>query len=287
MPKVTLGDGVAISYWIDDFTDPWDEQQDILLIHHGSGEHSKFFTPMVPTLARKYRVLRFDARGRGESTAPQEGLTFSGEATDDSPVAVGERCVKDALSLLDQLGIDKVHWFGQASGGVVGIHFAVEHPQRLKSLILCTTPYTFPKEYIESLSFGEKDPATAIAKLGNSEFWRRGTLLSLSLDSSKADRKVVEWELAERQRIQTHVYSAFWKWVQSFDYSAWLPRIEVPTLLLAAEKSQLQNTQMQHFMQQQIPNSQLVVFEGVGHSMHMFMPERCAEAVLDFLETIG
>jgi len=287
MTKVTVDDGVEIHYYLDDYTNPWDEECETILMHHGSGENSKFYIPIAHALARRYRVLRFDARGRGESSAPPEGSTFSGEATDDSPIAAGERCVKDVLSLMDHLGIDKVHWFGVSSGGVIGIPFAVQHPNRLKSLILCTTPYTFPRGYLASLSYGERDPATAIEKLGNSEFWRRGGLFSMVLDSSKAEKKMLEWELAQRQKIPTHIYSAFWKWVQSFDYAEWLPKIKTPTLILAAEHSKIQDPEMQQFMQRQIPNSKLVVFEGVGHSIHMLMPERCAEAVVNFVQSIA
>ncbi|MFC1815010.1 alpha/beta fold hydrolase [Thermodesulfobacteriota bacterium] len=287
MPKVTVDDGVEINYCVDDLTNPWDDVKDTILIHHGAGEHSKYYIPMVPYLARKYQVLRFDARGRGGSTAPPEGSTLSGSASDDSPTAIGERCLKDSLSLMDQMGIDKVHWFGNAAGGWIGIHCAVEHPDRIKSLVLCGSPYKYSKERVLARSFGEKNISAAVEKLGMSEWLKKVNLTAPNLDPLLAGTKLVEWDLAERRKIPAHVYARFYRYATRIDYSDWIPKIKCPTLILVGAKSRVAPLEQQRFMEQQIPNAKLVVFEEVGARIHTLMPERCAETILDFLQTIA
>jgi len=287
MPKVTVDDGVEIAYWLDDFTDPWEEERGVILMHHGSGEHSKFYNRMVPALARRYRVLRFDARGRGESTAPPEGSTLSGEPDDVS--RLGPRFVKDALSLIDHLGIPKVHFFGISSGGIVGVLFAASHPDRVESLILCTAPYKLPDDLVSTLCVGEKDIATAIAKLGFIEWMNQSTLLNLNVDPMKVEPGLADWEVAERRKISTHVMVGFFKWLQKVDLSDELPRIKAPTLILSGggKGPAAYTIEQEHFMQQKIPTAKLVVFDdAVGHSIHMLAADRCTGAVLDYLQTI-
>ena len=216
-------------------------------MHHGSDEHSKFFNPIVPELARKYQVLRFDSRGRGESSAPPKGFTLSGGPDDVSGLA--ERLVKAIINLLDHLGIPRVHFFGVSSGGVIGALLAAAHPDRVKSLVLCTTPYMFPRELLPTMSQREKDVTTAIEKLGTEEWWNRVFGPCGVLDISKARTKLAKWELAERQKIPTHVYALFWKLVQAFDISSVLSKIKAPTLILAAEKSTIATLEQQSYME--------------------------------------
>lgn len=284
MPKVTVDDGVEINYYLDDFTDPWAEVSDTILMHHGSAENATFLAPMVPALARRYRVLRFDARGRGESSAPPEDSTLSGASVDNA-TTVGERFVKDALSLIGQLGIQKVHWWGVASGFTVGVLFATSHPDRIKSLTGCTGCVKFPKEVWEPLALGEKDGPTAIRKLGTKEWYRRGALSNV-IDRSKADARIVEWELSERGKIPAHVYASVWKWATEFDVLGLLPQIKVPTLLISVTESKIIPLEQQCFVLRQIPNARQIVFEDVGHLVHVLDPDRVTSATLDFLQTV-
>ncbi len=281
MPRIPIG-GVEINYYLDDFTDPWAEDTETLLIHHGANENAKFFIPMVPALARRYRVLRYDSRGRGESSAPPEGSTRSGGPDDFT--SLSERYVEDAIGVMDYLGLQKVHWFGQGSGGIIGALLAVFHPDRIKSLVMCTSNYKYPDELKKRNRLGEKDIYTAIYKYGFREY--RTRTWGNMVDESKADPKMMEWNLAQRLKTPTHVIAAHFRWVENFDLSGQFAQMKVPTLIMAAEKSAYAPLEQQHFMQQRIPNARLIVFEGVGTGIHMFMPDRCVEAILEFLKTI-
>jgi len=58
MPKIKTDDEVLIDYVLDDFTNPWDDVQETIGCLHGSTLNKKFYQPMVPYLAHRYRVLR-------------------------------------------------------------------------------------------------------------------------------------------------------------------------------------------------------------------------------------
>ena len=65
--RLQLAPGVELNYRVDDFTDPWREAGTVLLIH-GNNESGLAWHGWVPHLARRYKVVRPDMRGFGDST---------------------------------------------------------------------------------------------------------------------------------------------------------------------------------------------------------------------------
>src|SRR5215472_14784927 len=58
----TTADGLKLAYYVDDFTDPWRKSDTALLLHAAMGNSQRWFQWM-PSLARRYRVVRLDLRG--------------------------------------------------------------------------------------------------------------------------------------------------------------------------------------------------------------------------------
>ena len=71
-------------------------------------------------------MLRYDWLGHGDSAAPPGPYSL-------------DRFVADAVGLMDALGLDKVHWVGISTGGMIGQGVAIGHGDRLASLSLCNT----------------------------------------------------------------------------------------------------------------------------------------------------
>jgi pimeloyl-ACP methyl ester carboxylesterase len=69
LPTVRIGDALTMYYELDDYTDPWTTPETILLIH-GVADTSRSWFAWVPQLARRFRVLRPDLRGFGQSSLP-------------------------------------------------------------------------------------------------------------------------------------------------------------------------------------------------------------------------
>ncbi|HEV8519106.1 MAG TPA: alpha/beta fold hydrolase, partial [Burkholderiales bacterium] len=67
MPYVERPHEPAISYELDDYTDPW-KKAPCLLLQHGFARSSRFWYSWVPYLSRFYRVVRPDLRGLGNSS---------------------------------------------------------------------------------------------------------------------------------------------------------------------------------------------------------------------------
>lgn len=76
MPFARIADDLEMYYEVDDFTDPW-KQPETVVLHHGNCKSTRFWYRWVPILARRYRVVRLDARGLGRSTVPPPGYQWS------------------------------------------------------------------------------------------------------------------------------------------------------------------------------------------------------------------
>ena len=77
-------------------------------------------------LAKNFRVIAYDQRGLGQTHKPPGPYEM-------------EDYSKDAIALLDSLGIGQVHLVGVSFGGMVGLHIALQFPERLKKIVLCCT----------------------------------------------------------------------------------------------------------------------------------------------------
>jgi pimeloyl-ACP methyl ester carboxylesterase len=97
-----------------------------LLLHPGFGCTVEIYWANIQQLARHFRVIVFDPRGAGRSSV--------GDAT-----ATPTTFADDAAALLDALGVDSAHVLGTSFGGMMAQHIALEHPRRVRSLVLCCT----------------------------------------------------------------------------------------------------------------------------------------------------
>ncbi|MGD9957766.1 alpha/beta fold hydrolase [Nocardioides sp.] len=135
---VTVSDGVQICYQT--FGTPEDEA--VLLVMGLGGPMTWWDPGFCKLLASKgFFVIRYDNRDTGRSTKlKQHHVTkahvlraFAGRPV-SAPYSLG-RMGEDGLAILDQLGIEKAHVCGISMGGMIAQTLAVEHPERVQSLV--------------------------------------------------------------------------------------------------------------------------------------------------------
>ncbi|HXF78912.1 MAG TPA: alpha/beta fold hydrolase, partial [Usitatibacter sp.] len=97
----------------------------VVLVHAIGCDH-RMWDSLASDLAARYRVVRVDVRGHGESPVPPGEYSLKALA-------------EDVLAVLDGLKIEKAHWVGLSMGGMIGQAFALAHPDRLGRLVLANT----------------------------------------------------------------------------------------------------------------------------------------------------
>lgn len=96
-----------------------------IVLSHGFLMDHTMFDPQVESLADRYRCIRWDERGFGDTPAPGP-FTYWDSAD-------------DAVALLDHLGIDQAVFVGMSQGGFLSLRAALAHPDRVRALVLIDT----------------------------------------------------------------------------------------------------------------------------------------------------
>jgi pimeloyl-ACP methyl ester carboxylesterase len=97
-----------------------------VLLAHPLGVTHRLWDEAAAALRDRYRVVRYDVRGHGGSAVPPGPYTLA-------------QMAGDARALLDGLDIEAVHFVGMSMGGCIAMAFALDHPDRVRSLVLCDT----------------------------------------------------------------------------------------------------------------------------------------------------
>lgn len=122
MNRFTTSDGLSLAYH-DAGSGP------VVLCLAGLTRNSRDFGPLLAPatghVADGIRLIRLDSRGRGDSDFDPDFTNYS--------VAVEAR---DALELLDHLGLDRAAIFGTSRGGILALAIAAVAPQRLSGVLL-------------------------------------------------------------------------------------------------------------------------------------------------------
>lgn len=105
----------------------------VVTLAHSLATDLTLWDDIAAEMARHYTVLRYDARGHGQTDATEEPYDFP-------------MLVNDLVGLLDALKIERTHFVGLSMGGMLGQHFALTHPQRLDHLALVSTTSRIPPE---------------------------------------------------------------------------------------------------------------------------------------------
>lgn len=97
-----------------------------MLLSHALGTSADLWAPQMDAFTNAFRVIRYDARGHGRSSAPPGSYTI-------------DQLGRDALAVLDAAGVDRAHVCGLSLGGLTALWLGIHAPERIVSLILAST----------------------------------------------------------------------------------------------------------------------------------------------------
>lgn len=266
-----VGD-LDIHYDLADYTDPWrTDERETFLLYPGYCRNIEFWRAWVPLLGRDYRVLRMDARGYGDTSKPAPG----------SPLTV-EMLANDAMGLIDELGIERVHWVGESTGGYVGLVAALNHAHRIATLTVCNTDAKMGGETISTYALGEANQGAAIRKYGVAEWCRRTLEHRMDLDSAPAGLDTfVPREMA---KTPDHVAVAMFELFSTGDLMPRLGEIKAPTLLIAGGKCSGRRKRHMAEMADKLKRAKIALIDGYDHGIHFLAPDAVVAEVRMFLQ---
>ena len=263
MPTIKIG-GDDLSYEVHGDGPP-------LMLVSGLNGVASFWAKQVPLLAKSFRVILHDHRGTGQSTHSRMSYSVDQMAT-------------DVLALMDALHVESAHLAGHSTGGAIGQTLALDHPRRIRSLVLSAT-WAGPDPFFRRLFESRK----AILLTQGQEAYMRASILALAPPRwvSENDAAITE---QQRQQIAAaapvEVQASRIDAIVRFDQRARLGAVRCPTLVIVAQDDMVTPQFYSDELAAKIPGAKLVVLEYGGHFAPVIVPDAYNEAVSSFLRAL-
>ena len=250
MPVLTRPDGVRLNFEVHGDGPP-------LVLLEGLGGDIPGWRRNIPVLARELTVIAYDFRGNGNSDEPPGPCTMA-------------TFVDDTAALLDSLGIERAHVYGQSFGGMVAQELALTARERVRTLILAATHAG------RASAVHVKD-----AKVPKGEPW--WSLYAPGFPDAHPEHVAEDLRIGALQPKHPVGGRRQWEAMQAFDSYDRLPALDVPTLVLQGTEDLVVAPENAEILSERIPGAKLLWLEGAGHLYHSEQPEAADAAVLDFV----
>ncbi len=240
-----------------------------LILGHGMLCTCRMFDQIVPTLSQTYQVICFDFSGHGYSGPPPDQFDL-------------HRLAFEYLSVLDTLDIERVHLAGFSMGGMAALPFALQYPDRLRSLTLMNTS-------AEEQPFKERQLLKILAALGHAigltpRASRMATHLMFSHAFSKRRPDIVQ---AWRLRVEAMTLRAIAKTTTLIAYRDSvvdrLHEIRVPALVIGSDLDEAAPLAHSQVLAAHLPNAEFVTLTQTGHGSPVERPREVLAHLLPFL----
>ncbi len=239
-----------------------------VLLLHGLGDSWRAFELVLANLPDSIHAFALTQRGHGDSSRPEEGYSSYDFAA-------------DLVAFMDTFHLDTAFLVGHSSPGTTAARrFAIEHPKRTMGIVLIGPMADMPNSQVvqdiwDSVS-KMQDPVDA-------GFVREFQESAFARPIPQSFLKII---MEEPLKIPARVWKSTVKANLEDDLAGFLNKIKVPTLLVWGDLDEQIQRSEQETLLRIIPDSQLLVYEGHGHSLHWEAPERLAKDLVDFIENV-
>lgn len=255
---VTVGDGCRIAYRLEG-----PEGAPVLLLSNSLGTDMGMWNPQIAAWTAHHRVLRYDSRGHGDSDSPAGAYSI-------------DRLGRDAVELLDALGIEQVDFCGLSKGGMVGQWLGHRAPERMRRIVLANTAaYMGPPSgwqgRIEGVLANGMAPLTeaSIARWFTPDFPARAP-------------EPVEFIRTMLLANNPQGYAGCCAAIRDMDQRVTAPLIAPPVLVIAGEQDPSTSVKDGAFLANSVQDGRLVTLDA-AHLSNVEQPEDFARAVSAFL----
>ena len=271
------------------FVEAMGEGEPIIIVHGGPGLDHSYFLPYLEPLAKEYRLIFYDQRASGRSTAG------------DSAAFTMAQFVDDIDAIRKAFDYDTVHLMAHSWGGLLGMRYAIEYPERLRSLMLVNSnpASSALQETANARLQARITPADSVARMNiiNTEGFRQ------RVPEALATYFRVAFKPSFYNRDQTDKLR-FWfddRYVEnsvmlqglgadasfrSFDLHPHLTSLSMPTLILHGVHDPVSRSEIEPMLEA-IRGSRLIMIEESGHFPFIETQSAFNQHILDFLTDIS
>lgn len=241
-----------------------------LVLIHGGAVDSRAFDDQFTEFAKHFRTVRYDLRGTGKS------------GDRDKPFSNTD----DLLGLLQHLKIDSAYMLGISRGGGFAYDFALEHPDRVKALVLVSSNLSagvpaYEQMFERATEAGKASGAEAAAKVwaydpfqGPQREEARPKVLAIIKDNIARFRYFDGYEPVKQLSAS------------DIPRGDRLAEIHVPTLVIAGAHDNIDARNNYKRWADGIPGAKMKIFPNSGHLVNIDEPAAFNQAVIEFLQAV-
>ncbi|AGW94866.1 MULTISPECIES: bifunctional 3-oxoadipate enol-lactonase/4-carboxymuconolactone decarboxylase PcaDC [Cupriavidus] len=239
------------------------ESAPAILFSNSLGTNHTMWDPQAAALAGRFRVVRYDTRGHGRSTAPGDAFSV-------------EQLGHDVIAILDALGIGQAVFCGLSMGGLTGMWLGIHAPERFSRIVLANTA----------------------AKIGNADGWNTridtvlrdgmAVMVAPSVErwftpgfAATADR-ALDGLRSVLAGLDPRGYAASCAAVRDADFRQGVSSITVPVLVIAGSQDPSTSAQEGRSLADAIPGARFVELPA-AHISSFEQPGRFTAALIDFV----
>ena len=247
----------------------WDErgEGEPLLLIMGLAYPSDMWYRTRPLLAEKYRTIAIDNRGIARSDMPPGPY----------PIAL---MASDALAVLDAAGVESAHVYGISMGGMIAQELTLQHPERVRSLILGCTAAGGPTTIQAEPEVGQMISARGIM---SPEEAAEAAVPFIYHPSTPRARIDEDLNVRRPWFARPEAYMAQLQGILAWEAYSRLPQITTPTLVIHGENDRLVPAGNGRLIAGRIPGAKLVMIPQASHIYPTDQPEASHRAILEFL----
>jgi aminoacrylate hydrolase len=260
MPIVPISDGEL--YYESHGSGP------VLLLVPGLGGTGNYWQPQVSEFSNHFRVVVHDHRGTGQSTRSEISYSV-------------DQMTRDLIELMDAIGIERAHLLGHSTGGAIGQTMAIEHPDRLNSLILYAT-WTKCDPFMRRVFDIRK---ALLARAGAAAYIKATPLFLFPhwwINENSAALEAADTKLLETFPSVSIALSRC-DAVLNFDREAQLGQIRTATHVVCAKDDYLTPSYFSEKLKNLIPGATLSLLERGGHACSQTVPQEFNKLILGLL----
>ncbi len=250
----------------------------ILFVHEFAGDH-RSWEQQLREFGKRYRCIAYAARGYKPSEVPPDAAAYT-----------YQHVMRDAIAVLDHLNIERAHLIGLSMGGYTVLQVALNHPGRVRSLVLAGAGSGSERWYTEEFHKRSRDLALQFEREGSAAvaqtYGRSPSRIPFEL---KDPRGFAEFsrQLAEHDaQGSAHMSRGFQGARPSlYDFEKDIRKLPTPALIVVGDEDE-RCIEPGLFLKDAIPASGLVIFPKTGHAVNLEEPDLFNRVVGDFLSRV-
>lgn len=254
------------------FRDFGDGEEVLILLHGGPGNTQEIFAPLTELANEDLRVFLYDQYATGKSDGPEEG---------DFTRFTVEHFRDELDEVISQIDAESLHLYGHSWGGILALEYALEHQEKLDSLIISNTTSSMEdhrkkvREKVKELPQEKLEKMVEYEEKGNvfaDEY--RDILMDLYNKHSIRMDEIPKWLNYSLENENSTLYGLMWgpnefyipETSKLYDWSVKdrLEEIKIPTLVMAGKHDHF-DPSLAEDIKDRIHASELAVFEESGH----------------------